>query len=249
MKYDIYFHNDFDGRASAAVMLAFFISRGDTVARFLPVDYTIKPHWTKEDFFKKKNIAGGAGNPAVVVDFLYHPGATFWFDHHETTFKQASWEKRFKPDRSHRIDAAYPSCCHLVLDSLVKGFGFKPPSHIRELARWLDVVDGAFYKSARQTIEMKEPALQINEFIERYKGENSLSWLIELLATRTLSRAAKDSRVARAVSAIRKKRAGDLSFYRRSLRHDGKTVYLDLTVHPGRELRFAPFFLHPDVTY
>jgi hypothetical protein len=249
MTYDIYFHNDFDGRASAAVMLAFFSSRGDTVSRFLPVDYTIKSRWTKEDFFKKRNTAGRGGNPAVVVDFLYHPKAAFWFDHHETTFKLPSWEKRFKPDKFHQLNPSYPSCCHLVLDSLIKGFGFKTPAHIRELARWLDVVDGALYKNSRQTIEMKEPALQINEFIERYKGANSLSWLIKLLATRSLASVARDARVTRAISSIRKKRESDLLLYRRSLRRNGKTVHIDLVPYPGRELRFAPFYLYPDITY
>ena len=42
MTYDLYFHNDFDGHASAAVMLSFLGGRGDRIGHFVPVDFDLQ---------------------------------------------------------------------------------------------------------------------------------------------------------------------------------------------------------------
>src|SRR5271155_4749866 len=109
MLYDIYFHNDFDGRASAAVMLAFLRSRGDDIEHFIPVKYDIIPvgtkkQWLDDKFLEKNKLFRGKHNPAIIVDFPYHPQAAFWFDHHLRPFRKPGWEKKFKSDREHRYD-------------------------------------------------------------------------------------------------------------------------------------------------
>src|SRR5579859_7809019 len=127
MKYDIYFHNDFDGRAASAVMLAFLRSRGDDIEHYVPVRYDLIPQWRDEKFFEKHRLFKGRHNPAIIVDFPFHPSAAFWFDHHLTPFRKPGWEKKFKSDKSHRYDDTYRSACALVYDSLKKDFAWKPP--------------------------------------------------------------------------------------------------------------------------
>jgi oligoribonuclease NrnB/cAMP/cGMP phosphodiesterase (DHH superfamily) len=123
MKYDIYFHNDFDGRAAAAIVLAFLRSRGDDIGHFTPVKYDVIPQWLDERFFEKHKLFKGRRNPAIIVDFPYHPAAAFWFDHHIRPFRKNGWEGKFTPDKCRRYDDSYRSACHLALDSLSKGFG------------------------------------------------------------------------------------------------------------------------------
>ena len=146
MLYDVYFHDDFDGRASAAVMLAFLWSRGDDIEHYIPVKYDVIPKWRDERFLEKNKLFKGKHNPAIIVDFPFHPQAAFWFDHHLTPFRKPGWEKKFKPDRERRYDDSYRSACHLVYDSLREGFGWKPPAHLRELVKWLNVIDFAGYR-------------------------------------------------------------------------------------------------------
>ncbi|MGC9968822.1 MAG: hypothetical protein ABSC29_03805 [Minisyncoccia bacterium] len=245
MKYDIYFHNDFDGRASAAVMLAFLRSRGDDIAHYVPVTYGYEKPWLKEDLAKKKN-------PAIVVDFLYHPKAAWWFDHHRTTFREEKWKRAFKPDRFHRYDYSYRSACHLVYDSLKKDFGWKPPRHFKELVRWLDVVDSARYRSARETIEMKHPALEINAFIETLERTTNEEnrFLIGLLAKYPLARVVAAPRVARAVRALHKKVARSMAFLKKNLLVFKRTTFVDVTKDPlDGLLRYAPYYLYPKSIY
>lgn len=250
MNYDVYFHNDFDGRASAAVMLAFLRSRGDDIERFVPLGFDILPQWRDEEFFRKHKFFRGRRNPAIVVDFPYHPKAVFWFDHHPTTFQKESWRKKFRPTKFRRCNPEYKSACHFAEASLKNGFGWKPPEHFKELIKWLDIIDGAYYKSARQTLEIKEPALQIDAFIDKNAyNEITMRPLIELLSRRSLKEIASDPRVKSAAAEAREKIKLRLAFYRKNIKVRGKVTFIDLTLAGAGRVRFAPFYLYPRTVY
>jgi oligoribonuclease NrnB/cAMP/cGMP phosphodiesterase (DHH superfamily) len=250
MKYDIYFHNDFDGRASAAVMLAFLRSRGDEAEHYVPIDHDLAPQWIDEHFFKKHHLFRGKRNPAIVVDFPYHPAAAFWFDHHPTAFKKSQWQKDFRADREHQWDASYPSCCHLVLASLKKNFGWKPPAHIAELAKWLDIIDGARYSSAKQTIVMKEPALQVDAFIESvYHDKKVAAEMVDLLSRKSLAEIARITKVKRVAHSVRERAKANLAFYKKNVKVEGVVSIIDLSKHPEAMLRYAPYYLFPKLPY
>ncbi len=231
-------------------MLAFLRSRGDDIEHFVPVNYYLLPQWIDENFFAKHKLFKGKRNPAIVVDFLYHPQAAFWFEHHPTTFKRASWKKNFRSDKQHRLEPERPSCTHLVYASLKKEFGWKPAQHLTELVKWLDVIDGARYRSARQTIEIKEPALQVNEFVDmKLHGAAEDAWIINMLATQPLSKIARIPRVANFVKRLRKKYAAGLAFIKKKTQVIGKVGFIDRT---GSLLEFPHYGLYyefPRINY
>lgn len=251
MKYDIYFHNDFDGRASAAVVLAFLRSRGDDIEHFTPVDYDLLPHWLDEHFFEKHKLFKGRRNPPIIVDFLYHPKAAFWFEHHPTTFKKESWRKGFRPSKFKTLRAEYASCTHLVYDHLKKNFPWKPPRHLMELVKWLDVIDGANYRSAKQTLEMKEPAIQIGNFIEEKADSLPIaSWTIKYLSERPIKDLAKEPRVAKVTKKVKAETKKKIAFYRKNLKIFGEVMFIDLSGEgSGHPARFVSYALHPKLVY
>jgi hypothetical protein len=255
--YDIFFHEDFDGIASAAVLLHFFKQRKDKVERLVPLDFdvNIKSLWQKKDALKTiaAHAKKGKKNPVVIVDFLYHPEAAWWFDHHPTTFLKESWEDKFRPSATHHLAPEYASACHLVVDALVEYHGYRPPKHIRDMAEWLDVCDGAQYRSARQTILMKEPALQINAYIgeHRQSGE-AFAWLIKVLSEKGLAAAARDRRVRESMKDIRARLKKALTFYRDHLVTRKQVSFIDLGELGGSNrpfLRFLPYYLRPALLY
>ncbi len=251
MTYDIYFHNDFDGRASAAVMLAFLRSRGDDIAHYIPVKFDIFPAWLDDRFFDKHPLSKGKRNPAIVVDFPYHPQVAFWFDHHLEPFRRKEWERLFKSDRCHQYDDSYRSACHLVYDSLRKGFGWKPPAYLKELVHWLDIIDGANYRSAKQTIEMKEPAIQLNNVIEEGSDNRALTLkTVHALSRRSLSDFARSRQFKKIIAKLRRQMADALAFYKQRIRFIGRVMVADLTGFPYHELaHYAPYYLYPNNVY
>src|SRR5690348_4888820 len=85
----LYFHSHcFDGLVSATLAWVLLESEGWDFQEFIPVNYDIRATW----------LSGSLKKPAAVVDFLYHPEAAFWADHHVTTFLnepvQADFAKR-----------------------------------------------------------------------------------------------------------------------------------------------------------
>lgn len=240
MTYDIYFHDDFDGVAASAVMLNFLRSRGDDIKGYFPVTFDIEPKWPRLRFKR----------PAIIVDFLYHPRAAFWFDHHPTTFLKPEWRKRFRPTKFCRWNTRYFSCCHLMLDTLAKHFGYRPPGYLRELARWLDVIDGARYKSARQTIEKKEPALQLVYFLDaRRKNPNILARFVRFLSTHSLRKAALLPEVKKFTKSAKGRTRKAVTFYKKNLVIEGRVAFIDISRARLVELRYAPFYLYPLLMY
>ncbi len=238
MEYDIYYHDDFDGMVSAAVMLDFLEKRGDKIKKFIPIKYDIRPRWPKVRFAR----------PTVIVDFYYHPAAAFWFDHHPTSFIKSEWKKKFRPDKFHHLGIKYSSCCHLVLNKLVKYFDYEPPRRLKELSHWADIIDGANFRSARQTIEIREPAMQLFEFAEWHKIKNFDSKLIRLLSEKTIPEIVALPRVRKEIVLIKKEKRSLLQIYKKNLKIYDKLTFINLTAAKG-ELRFAPFYLYPKVIY
>ena len=239
MKYDIYFHHDLDGIASAALILNFLRSRGDSIENYFPLSYSPGLDWTAYRF----------KNPAIVVDFLYHPKAAIWFDHHQTAFIKKEWKARFRQDKFHRWKPAYPSSTRLILDTLKRHFDFNPPQYLKELATWTDIVDQAEFKSARQTIELKEPALRLDAFIDHGISYSDTKWLIEFLSKYHFRRVAAVPRVKSAIKIIRREISESLKFYKKNIRLFGRVALTDLSKVRKLELRFAPYYLHPRILY
>ena len=250
MTYDLYFHNDFDGWASAAVMLSFFEGRGDRIGHFVPVDHDLQEQWIKNDFFRKHHLFKGKRFAPVVLDFPFHPGAAFWFDHHPAAFKKEAWQKKFCEDRTHVYRPRYLSCCHMVHAMLVRNFKWRPPKYFGELIKWLDIIDGARFASAGQTFRMKEPAFTVSNFIDA-QGRNpkTAEWLIRQLAAAPFRDAAKIPRVAAAGRRAREVVARNLAFYRKHLVLRGNATFIDLTGKEDKMLRFAPYYFFPKSRY
>ncbi|MBI5220870.1 MAG: hypothetical protein HY978_03500, partial [Candidatus Liptonbacteria bacterium] len=212
MVFDIYFHNDFDGRASAAIILAWLKQRGDRAGKLMPIDYSLTPAWLQPNFFTGRR-------PTIVVDYPYHPGAAMWFDHHPTTFKRADWQRQFRQDKSHRFESRYHSCAHQVYDALRKDFGFRPPVVIKKLIPWADIEDSAGYRSAKQAVLSREPAFRIRTYMDQPANKRRpLQWLITALGEKSLDEITKDVRVRAAYRRYRTSLLNAISFYRTHLK-------------------------------
>ncbi len=106
----LYFHSPcFDGIVSAVLAWDF----AEAVLKWKvgdlqPVNYQRRTSWLSQPLHQ----------PCAVVDFLYHPQATFWADHHSTAFLTAEAEDDFEHRRSPYLiyDDAADACAKLLWD-------------------------------------------------------------------------------------------------------------------------------------
>jgi hypothetical protein len=240
MKYDLYFHNDFDGHASAAVFLNFLKTRGDDVSSINPVDHEIRGQWPGLK----------PGNSFAVFDFYFHPRAKYFFDHHQTTFIKEEWKKKFKESSFYYLKPKYLSCCGLVGAMLKRDHQYLPNKNIKELMKWLDIVDGAKYKSAKQAILMKEPALKINAYIDSaIKSGQKTDWIVEELASKSIALIAKNPKIISFYEKTVNENKKSMIFYKKSLQIFMNTSFIDLSKTRVARLRTAPYFLQPKLLY
>jgi len=239
----VYFHSDFDGICSAAVfsnVLRQSKSVGDVAFTYIPVDYDVKTHW----------ITKRLEQPCAIVDFLYHPDATWWFDHHETTFARKDWELAYQPDLQHVWRTQYKSCPRLIVDTI-------PDSSVKrrlrrrfsEILKWCDVIDSANYDSASQVIKMAEPALRINATLSQDRGPDYLKFLVTCIERLSLEAVCELEEVQQRFDRARRWQDAAIAHIRSTAVVKKGVAVINLVDHPDLFHRYAAYYLWQELRF
>lgn len=242
MKYDIYFHGGcFDGAASAAMLLWFLRQRGDGYGKFIPLTHPVDKKWWKSLKMKRSS---------AVVDIIYHPKAAIWFDHHPTTFIDKKWEKNFRPDLWHKLDAKSPSCAGLIYRHLTKTLKIKPPKYIKELAHWADYIDRARFKSVKEAMGFKPAALRVaKSFVDKKPPLSYAKLLIKALSEKPLGFVDKLKPVCKRFLKHKRDFKKAMPEIKKRLVLRGKATILYGMQRRLAGARFAPYYFYPKSKY
>jgi hypothetical protein len=232
----------FDGVISA-VLASEYLRRkhGWETREIVPVDYARQAEWA----------ASALKEPAVVVDFLYHPKAIFWADHHQTTFAtealKADFERRNSPDLLYDPKA---TACAEVLWRKVYRLLREP--RFRDMVAWARRIDGARYGDVKEAVWGDAPALRINQSLMNDSSAEYCRYLVESLRTKSLREVASSSMVRDRYATVRKAiRRGQKLFTAQShMERDGVVVF-QLPKQSENILvsRYAPYLAYPDARY
>jgi hypothetical protein len=175
----LYFHSPcFDGIASSVLALDFLEgSQNWTFEELRAVNYDSRTGWLSRRLSK----------PFAVVDFLYHPDAEFWADHHQTSFLEPSLKEHFEDQRNpyHIYNSRSGSCAKLLWHVLALRFNYRN-SRFAELVKWADKIDSARYRSVEEAISGPYPALNINRTLVINKDPDYPAWLVTQLRKQSL---------------------------------------------------------------
>jgi hypothetical protein len=247
MKLRLLYHGHcFDGVASAAVFTRFY---GAHVSRDAEVAYAGLLHRPGSLF----DAEMFDGDENAIVDFKYSPSdkLTWWFDHHQSAFLTPQDEAHFRADRSGKKfwDAESKSCTEFIARVAQENFGFDDPA-LAPLIRWAHTIDGAFYESPAQVVELREPALQLMQVIENVPEDDFIEWVIRALVERSLDEVASGDEVQSRFAPIRARHLETLEAIRRKITYERGVVQFDL-IDEGFEgfNKFIPYYLHPETTY
>jgi len=172
----------FDGLVSGAIASDYLeTNRGWTIGRIVTVNYDRQASWLAEELPQN----------SAVVDFLYHPAATFWADHHATTFLNDEVRISFEcylRERIHLYDRTAPSCAKLLWDHF--GAVSSDVERYGEMAYWANRTDSAEYASVEEAIFGTSPALQINATLALRNDSEYGIRLLRSMRTMTLAQIA-----------------------------------------------------------
>jgi len=247
MKLRILYHgNCFDGVSSAAIFTKFYRSTIDASAE---VSYTPTMHRAGNAFDREQFD----GDENAIVDFKYCPDErlTWWFDHHQSAFLSAEDEKHFLADTSGQkfLDTKSASCAEFIARIASEKYGFEDPS-LAELIEWAHIIDGAFYDSAAQCVELRSSALKLMQVIEGEKDPKFVEKIIHWLTEKSLDELVESEAIQERLAPILEQHWNTVAIIKEKSVYDRGVVYFDLT---GTAIegynKFIPYYFHPETTY
>lgn len=234
----LYFHYPcFDGLVSAAIAWEFLEQWAHwRIAEICPVNYDQKQTWANREL----------APTSAVVDFLFHPKATLWADHHSTAFSSAHVQQSNEPanDQWRAYDPGSRSCAALLWHNVAGSL--QHLDRFGEMIFWADKIDSAAYDSVEEALFGNAPALRINLSLILADGPNYAKLIVEALRSGSLSDAARmpevTSRAAEATERIKK----GLEEVRRHIHLVGDIAVLEATQNEDVVIsRYAPYhFCH-----
>jgi len=248
MKLRVLYHGHcFDGVASAATFTRFYLERIHADA---DVAYGGLLHRPNNLLFDRDMFDGDEN---AIVDFKYSTSdkLTWWFDHHQSAFLTPEDEAHFRADTSGKkfLDATRKSCTEFIADVASQKFGFNADP-LGDLVHWAHIIDGAFYDSPAQCVELKEPALQLMQVIEGTPDESFIEQIIRDLTGHSLNEVATSDAIQEQFAPILKLHRETLAAIQRKATFQNDVVQFDL-VDEGFEgfNKFIPYYLFPEATY
>jgi hypothetical protein len=240
----LYFHYPcFDGLVSATLAWEFLEQRkGWNVCELCPVNYTVRNSW----------LASELTHPCAIVDFLYHPSADFWADHHPTSMLSKEAEADYQRRRAEfplYFDKQAGSCANLLYRYLGESLAGKP--HIREMVGWAEKIDSARYASVEEALLGDAPALKINRSILFEPGAEYARFLCKELRNQPLDRVAALNEVkTRQDEVERRIRAGLKQVEQRIRMEPGAVATFEAEQGKDEMInRYSPYYFAPDARY
>jgi hypothetical protein len=236
----IYYHRDFDGMVSAAILASVLIDLFGERIRWQSVNYDQRRNW--ETF--------GSDSRFAIVDFHFHPRAEYWFDHHPTTFLTPELRAQYAPSERWLWDETSPSCPPIILRSAEEHWKYKASERFKEMAYWSNIVDAARFESVEQAIFGEEPALRITRALTVAPSSEWIDSLVDMMTTTTLEEIAAKESVEQAHQRASSNRDRALEQFPSTVlwQRDGVLLF-DASSSRVRRERFAPFYHHPDLEY
>jgi hypothetical protein len=247
MKLRILYHgNCFDGVSSAAIFTKFYKAKisPDAHVAYAPTMHRAGNAFDREQF---------DGDENAIVDFKYcaDDRLTWWFDHHQSAFLSEEDEKHFLADASGKkfLDTTSASCAEFIARIARENFGFED-AFLNELVEWAHIIDGAFYESAAQCVELRAPALKLMQVIEGEKDPAFVEKIIHWLTDRTLSEIVESEEVQGRLVPILEQHWNTVEIIKERSVYERGVVYFDLT---GTSIegynKFIPYYFYPETTY
>ena len=247
MKLRILYHgNCFDGVSSAAIFTKFYRAKihADAAIGYTPVMHKAGNAFDTEQF---------DGDENVIVDFKYSADdrLTWWFDHHQSAFLSDADEQHFLTDNSGKkfLDITSASCAEFIARIAKEKFGFEDPS-LAELIEWAHIIDGAFYDSAAQCVELRSSALKLMQVIEGERDPAFVEKIIKLLTEKSLDEIIEDDDVQARLKPILEQHWKTVEIIKERAKYERGVVTFDLT-GTGIEgyNKFIPYYFYPETTY
>jgi hypothetical protein len=234
----------FDGLISGVLAWEFLETQQHwTIRDVRPINYNVRDQW----------LSMSLGPRTAVVDFLYHPKAAFWVDHHLTSFVSGD----AKSDFEHRkgflpllYDSHSGSSALLLWNRFARAMNY--PDRYREMVDWAEKIDSAAYSSVYEAVLGDAPALRINFSLMSRDAHTKAfcDYLMRQLRNRSLAEVAELPDIKTKYERVRELVERGLDHLRGRLTLLSNIVAFDVEASDDAMIsRYAPYYFVPNADY
>lgn len=234
------FHSPcFDGIVSA-VLTSDYLRRHQSWGEieYNQVSYDVRDQW----------LSTSLDGQTAVVDFLYHPDAVFWADHHGTAFLNPQVRTHFqtRTDGELIFDESADSCAGLLWRYFADHAGYRNEC-FAELVHWAEKIDAARYDSVDEALSFAHPALQISASLSGANGHTEA--LASALAERSLEEVSRMPEVRERFAKFAASLGEGLARVKASARLRDEIAVFDVDARGVTVPRYAPYHFFPRALY
>lgn len=237
----IYLHFPcFDGVVSGVLAILFLGKlRGWRFDSIHGVNYELQANWSETRLSPH----------SCVVDFLYHPEAEFWCDHHPTTFLNSNLRADFasRQEPLHIYDDKSQSSARLVWNKGAAILG--RARRLEEMVDWADRIDAAEYEDVNEALFGTHPALQISRSLAVDADSRYCDLLVRKLCVSSLREVAAHPEVQRRVLQANQLSREGLRNVQKQMQLHGNIALFDVLTENSLVSRYSAFYFHPKVEY
>jgi hypothetical protein len=240
----LYFHRAcYDGAVSALLAWEYLdLERPGGSTALHSVGYDLKKDWLS------RPLSG-----ATVVDFLFHPDAGLWIDHHSTTFLSPDVEAEFRrTSRPNWIYDPNAASCAGLLSRWLADRGHRA-SAFASAVEWADRIDGANYPSPAEAVFPSAPAPLLAQSFSIRRDDAYSVLVVKLLRHHDgdVARVIEETKIRTAVDAVARRFRSGLERLKLSFHESDRGIFVfDVTEDDDAIVsRYAPYMLDPQALY
>lgn len=229
----VYYHRDFDGVVSAAMVA----SLSNPNATLHPVNYDLKSRW----------LSIKLEQPAGIVDFLFHPDATLWVDHHVNPYITPEWKNIAKQSEYYIWDSNAPAC-----PPLVEKFFNLPHmlhEHFKAYIHWSEIIDSASYESPQAATDLRNPYLLLAKVISLPCEDYFINKIVRCIMKSPIYEVISEPDIFHLAKLVRDEEWTVQEKLSKLIKYDGLIAFLDQSQEDWPYQRYYPYVLYPDAKY
>jgi NTP pyrophosphatase (non-canonical NTP hydrolase) len=249
--FHIYYHADFDGIVSATLLISYLTVKHNLEIRKIithPVDFHLQKKWQDKNFHE----------PFAILDFLYHPKARYWLDHHHDPFVlplyREDYERKSTMGRnifwSKRNSTAIIVFENLIV-SIKEGISKEDFDRLHDIMLWAEKIDSADYADVNEWFKSEAIALKLNLLILYHNSdEKLLDFIIKALVRNSINDLFKNKKIMNLYSEARKRMDYEYKQFARFAQLKGSVVFFDISEDKNfRYHRFFPYKVYKEAKF
>jgi hypothetical protein len=230
----------FDGVISGVLTTLFLEkSRRWKFKTIQPVNYSLQKEWLNTVLPKR----------SAVVDFLYHPKAEFWADHHPTTFLTEQLKTDFEQHKNSNLiyDRRSGSCAALLWRTVRTSF--RDDQRLEEMVLWAEKIDSAAYESVEEAFSTGHPALVLNKSLAIDADAAYCQFLITGLQKKFLQEVVQTQEVQERFIKAKELGSSGLDRVREAIRLEDSVAIYEVNSEGVLINRYSPYYFYPKAHY